>query len=53
VSWFAGPAQRDQWLAVARGIGGAFLMGDRWILSAHDAGHLRLAQAKIGGKLIS
>ena len=52
VSWFAGPAQRDQWLAVARGFGGAFLVGGRWILSA-DVGHLRPAQAKIGGKLIS
>jgi hypothetical protein len=42
---------RDNWLAVAKGMGGMYLAGNGWIVAADYPAALKAAQAKVGGTI--
>jgi hypothetical protein len=41
---------RNQWLNVAQGFGGAYLVGDQWVIAADDPSLLDAARTKVGGE---
>jgi len=47
---FNGSGTRDQWLKVAQNFGGAYLVGDGWVVTADDPAVLDAARTKVGGE---
>jgi hypothetical protein len=46
---FGDNTARDNWVKAAKGFGGNFLEGDRWVVSADTAALIGQAKAKLGG----
>ena len=48
---FRGSLTRDAYLMATKSLGGGFLVGDLWVISADDPATLATVQAGIGGSL--
>jgi hypothetical protein len=48
---FKDNANRDQYVEAASSLGGTYLVGDKWVVSAESADQLQGARDKIGGDI--
>lgn len=48
---FNDAAAQQSWLEVAKGFGGVYVVGDRWVVSAPDADAAQRVQQKAGGEV--
>jgi hypothetical protein len=44
-------ASQQQWLDVARGFGGVYVIGDRWVVSTDDQATAQAVKGKLGGEI--
>lgn len=48
---FSDGKSRDAWLQVAKGFGGVFVVGDRWVVSVDDQAAGDAVKARAGGEV--